>query len=73
MPECENLAVFRDERDKTFLSCWRMRWRERLSALVFGRVWVWVWSWPSAPPIGLMTRKTVFEKRKGGTQDDAGD
>lgn len=33
------------------LSCWRMTWRERVSALVFGKVWISVLTGKTQPPI----------------------
>jgi len=33
------------------VSCWRMSWRERLSALVFGRVWLAILSGRTQPPV----------------------
>lgn len=56
--ECGALDVYRDGR--TCLSCWRASWRERLSILFFGRVWVWVWSGWTQPPISLLGAKTAF-------------
>lgn len=35
------------------VSCWRMSWRERLSALLFGRVWLAVLSHNTQPPVFL--------------------
>jgi len=32
------------------VSCWRMSWRERLSALLFGRVWLALLSGETQPP-----------------------
>lgn len=36
--ECGNLPV--QVHAQGMLSCWQMSWRERLSALFFGRVWL---------------------------------
>jgi len=44
------------------LSCWQMTWRERLSALLFGKVWLWVMSGYTQPPVSLEVTKTVFKK-----------
>ena len=33
------------------VSCWRMTWRERLSALIFGRTWIAILSGSTQPPI----------------------
>ena len=32
------------------VSCWQMSWRERLSALLFGRVWIALLSGETQPP-----------------------
>jgi hypothetical protein len=33
------------------VSCWRMTWRERINALLFGRVWIAVLSGSTQPPV----------------------
>jgi len=40
--ECSSLDVWCDS--KKCISLWKMSWKERLSALIFGRVWVYVLS-----------------------------
>lgn len=35
-----DLPAFRDR--GSVLSCWKMTWRERVSALVFGKIWLCV-------------------------------
>lgn len=42
------------------VSCWRPSWRERLSILIFGRVWLWVWSGRTQPPVRLDGKRTPF-------------
>lgn len=44
------------------VSCWRMSWRERLSALLFGRVWLRVLSGSNQPPAALAAARSLFEK-----------
>lgn len=44
------------------ISCWRMSWRERLSALFFGRVWVAVLSGRTQPPIYAQASKNYLEE-----------
>jgi hypothetical protein len=61
--ECTSLPVYTD--DKQCISCWRMSIKERLSALLFGKVWVWVLSGKTQPPIVLEARRTVFEETNG--------
>ena len=60
--ECGTLPVFCY--DETCVSCWRLSWKERLSALFFGTVWVWVWSGQTQPPIALRAKRTVFSKER---------
>lgn len=38
-------------------SCWRMTWRERLSALLWGRAWLTVLSPETQPPVSLEVRR----------------
>ena len=38
--DCEPLPV--DDDGTQLLSCWRPTWRERISMLIFGRVWLCV-------------------------------
>lgn len=61
--QCASLAVF-DAGDGQLLSCWRASWRERVSVLLFGKVWLWVWSGKTQPPVSLEARRTVFEERE---------
>lgn len=66
---CENdilpLRVYTD--GQQCISCWQMTWRERLSALVFGRVWVSVLFGRTQPPMWLWgTRQALTEKGAGG-------
>jgi hypothetical protein len=56
--ECAPLPVFRDGR--TCLSCWKMSWRERFSALFFGRAWLWVHFGDTQPPVSILARRDVF-------------
>jgi hypothetical protein len=58
---CDPLDVWTD--GKVCISRWRMTWRERIAALVFGRVWVRVYSGASQPPIALQSMRTVFQER----------
>ena len=60
--ECGSLAIFSD--GKVCLSCWKMGFKERLKALIFGKIWVQVYSGKTQPPIALDCCKTVFEKEK---------
>jgi len=44
------------------VSCWRMSWRERLSALLFGRVWIAALSGQTQPPLYAEVAKTYFRE-----------
>ena len=42
------------------VSCWRMSWRERLSGLLFGRLWLHVVGSPKHPPVWVeVSRKCL--------------
>lgn len=48
----------------TVTSCWRMSWRERWSALIYGRVWCRLQTGGAPPPpIALNARRTIFGKQ----------
>lgn len=57
--ECESLPVYKD--GKQCISCWEMSWKERLSALIFGKSWIWVLSGDTQPPIASDVTKTIFK------------
>lgn len=46
------------------ISCWRLSWRERLSALLFGRCWLYVVG--GHPPVAMTAARTVFPRRRRG-------
>jgi hypothetical protein len=60
--ECGPLSVFSD--DKQCISCWKMSWKQRIKALIYGRVWLSVYSGNTQPPVWLLCDKTIFNKRK---------
>lgn len=60
--ECAPLAIYQEPDKGYCLSCWRVTWRERLSILFFGRVWLWVINGPSQPPVALAGVRSVFQK-----------
>lgn len=64
MPECLPLAVHRTSDGRRCISCWRPGLRERLSILVFGRVWVDVWFGTTQPPIALTGTRTYLREKK---------
>jgi hypothetical protein len=43
------------------VSLWRLSWRERLSALIFGRVWLALLSGDSQPPVYVEARRQYFK------------
>lgn len=51
------------------ISCWQMGWRERLSALVFGRVWLSVLSGRTQPPVWLMATRDALKYEDTGDED----
>lgn len=42
------------------VSCWQMSWRERLSALFFGTVWLAVLNGTSQPPVSVRASRGYF-------------
>ncbi len=59
--ECAPLPVFTD--GEKVISCWVPTWSERLSMLIFGKVWLFVWSGESQAPCWLCCTRTVFNKK----------
>lgn len=55
--ECSSLWVYNDGRE--CISCWRLTWKERIKALLFGRVWLSVLSGRTQPPVWLACCKTI--------------
>jgi hypothetical protein len=60
--ECGSLPVHSD--GEVCISLWQMTWRERFSALFFGKVWLWVYSGQTQPPVGLLASREIFEEAK---------
>jgi hypothetical protein len=58
--ECGPLPIYSD--GQLCISLWEMSWRERLSSLFFGRVWLWIYSGPTQPPVALRATREIFEK-----------
>jgi hypothetical protein len=56
--ECSPLPIFAD--GEQCISCWRPTWRERLSILLFGRVWLFVVMGRTQPPVALMGARQIF-------------
>ena len=57
--ECSSLWVYTD--GKQCISCWKLSWKQRIKALLFGKVWLSVLSGGTQPPVWLDCDKTVFE------------
>ncbi len=56
----EPLPIYTD--GEQCISCWRPSWRERLSILFFGRVWLSVLSGSRQPPVAVNGVRTSFER-----------
>lgn len=56
--ECKSLWVYTD--GQVCISCWKMTLRQRVSALIFGKVWLGVLSGFTQPPVWVDCTKTVF-------------
>lgn len=66
--ECTSLTIFCD--GKQCISLWRMSFKQRISALLFGRVWLSVLSGHTQPPVWLDCCRTVFAKAKKEETED---
>lgn len=60
--EYRNLWVFTD--DTECVSCWKLSFRERIRALIFGKVWLGILSGNTQPPVWLDCNDTVFEEEE---------
>ena len=58
--ECGPLGIHND--GETCVSCWRPTWRERLSILLFGRVWLGILSGQTQPPVWLDGSRQIFRE-----------
>lgn len=58
--ECSLLPVFSD--GEQCISCWKMTRKQRISALLHGKVWLSVLSGGTQPPVWLDCAKTVFRE-----------
>lgn len=59
--ECSSLWVYNDGQE--CVSCWRLTWKERIKALLFGKVWLGVLSGFTQPPVWMVCDKTVFTQK----------
>jgi hypothetical protein len=60
--ECGSLGVYSD--GHVCISLWRPTWRERLSILFLGRVWLHVLSGQTQPPVMVEAKRTPFVTRE---------
>ena len=67
--ECRDLPVWTD--GTQVISLWKMSWRERFSALFFGKVWLSVYSGQTQPPVWLMATKEIFKEEKQALQESS--
>lgn len=58
--ECSSLWVYSD--GEQCVSCWKLGWKERIAALLFGKVWLSVLSGSTQPPVWVDSCKTVFKR-----------
>lgn len=59
--ECSSLFVWSE--DAQCISLWKLNWRERLSALLFGNIWLTILSGETQPPVAMQAAKTIFEEQ----------
>jgi len=50
------------------VSCWQMTWRERLAALLFGRVWLSVLSGSTQPPVCIEAERAYLKEASPPTR-----
>lgn len=55
---CESLHVWSD--GEVCISSWKLSFAERLSALLFGTIWLTVLSGRSQPPVALRAKRDIF-------------
>lgn len=59
---CGDLPAFRDGRQ--VISCWKMSFKERIRALISGKVWLGIRHENTQPPAWLKVMRTAFKKEK---------
>ena len=59
--ECSVLPVWTDGKDH--ISCWKPSWKERLSILFFGNVWLDVYGYQ--PPVVIWAERQPFHLVEG--------
>jgi hypothetical protein len=58
--QCGDLHVFSDGHE--CISLWQLSWKERISALLFGKVWLFVHMGDTQPPVAMMATKEIFKE-----------
>lgn len=66
--EIGSLPIYRD--GEQYISLWKMGLKERLSALLFGKIWLQVLSYPTQPPVLLRAQRTIFERVANGQEEE---
>lgn len=66
VPSVGSLNVWTNE--YMCVSCWRPTWRERLSVLFFGRVWLSVLWGHTQPPVSVTAVRRFFRPAEGGRE-----
>lgn len=67
--ECGSLHVYTD--GENCISCWKLGWKERVSALLFGKVWLCVLSGSrTQPPVYLVATRQWLKKVEKPVQPD---
>jgi hypothetical protein len=61
--EISSLPIYTD--GEQCISCWRLTWRERLAALIFGRVWLSVLGGSTQPPVWLWATREALRENDG--------
>ena len=60
--ECRSLPVHRTGKD--IISCWKMNFKDRIKALMFGKVWLHIMGKETHPPVAIVCKKTMFKENK---------
>ncbi len=59
--KCGSLPVWTN--NKQCISCWKMSFKDKIRAILFGKVWLSVLSGQTQPPVSLTIEKSMFEKK----------
>lgn len=58
--QCGPLPVASD--GAVCVSCWQPTPKERLSILLFGKIWLYIYSGKTQPPVALLGERNVFRE-----------